>query len=210
MSKVISYETLVESFPESLRQDEDLYFLAQVVALQLFALWRDNDKIGVFNRIDDLDESMLDILAGDLNVFWYVYDAPVEYKREQIKKLFATYKYLGTRKATEDALSGICDELKFSEWYEYGGSPGYFRIEFEAKESITPEIVLKTLEKVKRESAIMEKMSLRNTGKMPHYVGMEPVFECRSQQSMAMDVDMPTILTDDGLILVDGDAILTL
>lgn len=210
MSKQLTCDTLVASFPESLKQDENLHTLAKVVAEQLAALWAENDKISIYNRIDQLDESILDILAGDFNVFWYAYNAPVEYKREQIKKLFATYRYLGTRQASEDALSGICDDPKITEWFEYGGTPGYFRIEFEAKEAITPEIVIKTLERVKRKSAIMEGISLRHTGTLQHAVGMEPVFECRSHQSMDMEIDMPTILTIGGLILVHGNAVLTL
>ncbi len=210
MSREISYDSLVDSFPESLRQDPDLEALAKATALQLIALWLDNDTIGILNRIDELDEPLLDILAADFYVFWSAFDAPADYKREQIKKLFQTYRGLGTRKATEAALSGICNSATLKEWFEYGGEPGYFRIEFEAKESITPELVLKTLERVKRESAIMDKMTLRNTGSMPHHAGLAPVTECISRQSMDLDISLPTVLTIDGLILVNGDAVLTL
>ena len=119
---------LLSSFPDSLAVDAEKYALARVIAEELQTLLGDCDKLRIYSRIDELDEDMLDILAFDFAVSWYYYNGSIEIKRAQIKSCFYVHRHLGTKASLERALSDICPGSIVEEWFEYGGTPYYFRV----------------------------------------------------------------------------------
>ena len=134
MSRTVSVENLLSSFPYSLSVGKNQNELAETTAKELLNLWKDNDLLAIYTRILELDEPLLDILAHDFKVDWYLYDGSLESKRHQIYSLFYVHRHLGTRRATERALSDICPGTFLEEWYEYGGKPYYFRVVIDVTE----------------------------------------------------------------------------
>lgn len=128
MSKAFTTENLVSTFPYAMTADEEQVALATATAEELTKLFNDNRFLALYNRIDELDETLCDILAYDYKIDWFYYDGSVESKREQIKSHFEIHRHLGTRGAVERALSDVCPGTYVEEWFEYGGDPYYFRV----------------------------------------------------------------------------------
>lgn len=138
MSNGITRENLLWTLPYALQQDKDKLALAQVIADELTALYRDNRLLALYTRIDELDEALLDILAKDFSVGWYLYDGTVEAKRAQIKSCFYVHRRLGTKSAMVTALSDLCPGSDVDEWFNYGGEPYHFRVLLDVTEQRTP------------------------------------------------------------------------
>lgn len=129
MSKYgITSKNLLHTLPDVFREDKKLFALASIVADLLSARPNEIDKVRIYSQIENLPESLLDILAYDLKVDWYGYNYNLEVKRTQIKDSFSVHRTLGTRGAVEKALRDIYPGTEVEEWFDYGGSPYYFRV----------------------------------------------------------------------------------
>lgn len=132
MSKTITKESLVSTFPIALKSDDSISALAEITA-ELFAERIDDiSLINIYSNIDSLPEAMLDILAYDFKVDWWDHDLTLEEKRKTLKDSFIVHKRLGTKEAVETAISDVYPESKVQEWWEYGGEPYWFRLLIEA------------------------------------------------------------------------------
>lgn len=138
MNNGITRENLLWTLPAALQQDEDKRAVATVVADELTTLYKDNRLLALYTRIDELDEALLDILAKDFSVSWYLYDGTVNSKRAQIKSCFYVHRRLGTKSAMITALSDLCPGSDVFEWFEYGGEPYHFRVLLDVTEQRTP------------------------------------------------------------------------
>ena len=78
--------------------------------------------------IDDLPESILDVLAVQFKVDWYDANYPLQAKRNIIKTALEVRRYYGTDWATLKAISAIYPRSEIEQWYDYGGTPGHFRV----------------------------------------------------------------------------------
>lgn len=145
MNRTVSVDNLLNAFPAPLKVDAKQNALSESTAEELIKLWKDNDLLALYTRIFELDEPLLDILAHDFKVDWYLYDGTLESKRYQIYSLFFVHKHLGTRRAIETALRDICPETIVEEWFEYNGKPYYFRVILDVTEQRTV-IYLNTIE----------------------------------------------------------------
>ncbi len=129
MSKYVTDgKSVLDTFPPTLARDDDKRKLADSIADSIAELMSDTDKAAVFTRIDDLDEPLLDILAADLKVEWYDYEGTVEEKRKTIRECIDVHRYKGTKYAVETALKGVYENVRVSEWFEYGGEPYHFKV----------------------------------------------------------------------------------
>lgn len=138
MNKAISQDALISIFPEVLKQEPSIYALAKLTAVELERLYNCNQHLKLYSIIDSLEEDLLDILAVDLKVDWYLPNATITAKREQIKTCFFVHKTIGTKAAMLAALSAICPGTLLEEWFEYGGEPYHFRITFDITNQTTP------------------------------------------------------------------------
>lgn len=128
MSNGITQENMLSVLPGVLARDDGMFSLAKLIA---WIFGADSGKVNapaVFQNISSLDEGLLDILAKDLKVDWYDYDADVATKRKQIKSNWKVRDGLGTVAAVKTALQDVWPESTVEEWFDYGGDPGYFRV----------------------------------------------------------------------------------
>ena len=128
MSKGITQDNMLSVLPGVLDRDEGMHDLAELIAWAVGERANQAEDPAIFQRIDELDEDLLDILAVDCKVDWYDYDADVETKRRQIKTNWQVRKKLGTVGAVKTALRAVWPDTTVEEWFNYGGEAGYFRV----------------------------------------------------------------------------------
>lgn len=129
MSKYVTdSKSILATFPPTLAWDDDKRKLAESISESIAQIMTDTDKAAIFTRIDDLDEPLLDILAADFNVDWYDYEGTVEEKRKTIRECIDVHRYKGTKYAVETALKSVYENVRVSEWFEYGGEPYQFKV----------------------------------------------------------------------------------
>lgn len=163
MSKDVSRENLLRAFPYALSRDSNMIALASVAADELQQLYNDCDKLTIYTNIFQLDEELLDILARDYKVDWYLYEGTVETKRSQINSSIYVHRHLGTKGALIFALSDICPGTDIEEWFEYGGKPYYFRIVLDVTEQRLPvsqDLIERIVDVVKPARAVLEDDSI--------------------------------------------------
>lgn len=124
----VTKENLLQVLPAVLADDAGMQPLGETASEALSGLWRKVDLPTIYSRIDELPESLLDILAKDFKIDWYNFDHPVETKRAVIKDSFYVHKHLGTVGAVKRALSDIWQSFSLEEWFNYGGLPYHFRV----------------------------------------------------------------------------------
>lgn len=124
--------------------------------------------LSTWDKIDSLTEEELDALAWELNAIWYRQDAPIDVKRQLIKDSRQMSRKLGTKWAVERIINTYFGDGFITEWFEYDGQPGHFRV-YSANPSITEENLqefLSILAKVKRASAHLDGIIISLTGRM--------------------------------------------
>lgn len=120
--------------------------------------------LSTWDHIDELEEQELDQLAWELNILWYDYGADIHVKRDLVKNSDLVYRQLGTKWAAESVIQSYFTKGHITEWFEYDGKPGTFRICATAQ-GITQEKIdkfISLLGKVKRASAQLEHIEIEN------------------------------------------------
>lgn len=138
MSKDLTAKNLLHVFPSALGASKNLYALASSIADELELLFSQNDLLAIYTNIYSLPEELLDILAKDFKVDWYLPNGTVKSKREQIASCFVVHHHLGTKYALKFALSDLCPGTEIQDWFEYGGDPYYFKIICDLTSQTTP------------------------------------------------------------------------
>lgn len=128
----LSKDVMMSVYPSVLNKDKLFNALGQVAAEAIGKAFIDSDKAGVYTRIDQLDEGILDILARDFNISWYDFNYSLQTKRRVIAAAFSVQRKLGTKGAMEKAICAIWPNSSVEEWFDYGGNPYYFRVLVEA------------------------------------------------------------------------------
>lgn len=126
---------LTQTFPNALQYDERMVAWAKVMAGALQNIAAGDRDVGIYYRLNELDEFMLDILAGELHIDWYDFTYDIETKREVIANSVKVHKMLGTRAAVDTVLHAIFQEdFELEEWWQYNGKPYTFRINVDVSE----------------------------------------------------------------------------
>lgn len=131
-------------------------------------------QLSTWDHIDELGDEELDGLAWELNILWYDKGASLDTKRELVKSSDMVYKRLGTKWAVENVINSYFGEGYITEWFEYSGVPGHFRV-YSSNPSLSNERLdefLSLLEKVKRASAKLDGVFISLTGQMPLCAGV--------------------------------------
>lgn len=124
---------LDQTLPPALRYDDRMVALAAALSIWLRShAGMSLSTAGIYYRIDELTEDVLDMLAYDFKIDWWDYSYTVEQKRETLKNCWNVYRMKGTKRAIEIAASAIFPDTEVVEWFEYGGRPYFFRLRIDA------------------------------------------------------------------------------
>lgn len=138
MNEQVTYDSLMRVLPDVLKKAPSMLPLGQTAATFLELAAGNTELSAIYDRIEELPESLLDLLANDFGVVWYDADQDLETKRRVIKESFYVHRHLGTVGATRKALSAVWPNSDVEEWFEYGGDPYYFRVLVNAGDSQQP------------------------------------------------------------------------
>lgn len=132
------------------------------------------DRAHTYSTIDTLDGKLLDILAAELRTPQYSETFPVATKRSMVKGTLAYYATAGTKAALETVCRDIFGSAEVKEWYEYGGQPGYFRIETDNPYVTDANVneFIAVAEGVKRLSSWLDGVELVLTAKQEVFAGL--------------------------------------
>ena len=160
--------------PEFMRSDKAVQGLSVGLDIIIPQAAESVKKLSTWDQIDKLSEQELDDLAWELNILWYDANASVAVKREIVKNSDKVFRHLGTKWAVENVINTYFGEGYISEWWEYGGEPGRFRV-YSTNPSLTQERItefLHLLNKVKRASAKLDGVYIEITCQMPLAAGV--------------------------------------
>lgn len=119
---------LVDTLPYALSEDEKQVALAKATAEEIIELINNLDLLTIYNRIDTLDEDLLDILAQDFKIDWWDTSGTIAEKRQALKRHWQIHRILGTPEALKLAFASIYDSATLKAWNEYGGRPYHFKL----------------------------------------------------------------------------------
>ena len=158
----------IKLLPEFMRDDEAVKGLSAWLDRLIPELVDKFKTLPTWDSIDTMSEAELDDLAWELNLPWYKADAPIGTKRELIRSANDVHSTTGTKAAVENIIQTYFGDGKVLEWFEYGGQPGYFRVE-----STNPTVnnermteFLHLLSQVKRASSKLESIEINLSSRM--------------------------------------------
>lgn len=164
----------VRLLPQFMRDDDAVKGLAAGIDAIIPKLAASLSLLPTWDCIDYLPEDELDALAQELNILWYSSSADIGTKRELIKNSDRVYAHLGTKWAVENVIQAYFGDGYVREWYEYGGTPGTFRV-YSGNPTVTGERLaefINVLNKVKRHSAKLDGVYITLSGDMALSAGV--------------------------------------
>ncbi len=119
----------------------------------------ENIKYLVFlDRIDEMSEEELDIVAEEMHIDFYDYTLSIDKKREACKSSFAIHSIKGTPSAIKKILNMFFKDSKLQQWYEYDGTPGRFKVQVKGVAPYNLSEITEKIENSKKKSQHLEKL----------------------------------------------------
>ncbi len=160
--KMISYYDgqLIDIMPGNITKKPEVKALSYALQQACRILFQYSQRLYLYDNLDEQPEEVIDLLASELRTQFYQSTLSLDVKRQLVKNTLIWYTTAGTPQAVEEFVNVLYGTVgKITEWFEYGGSPGYFRIYVKNLEDINPQKhknFEKTLYKVKRLSAHLD------------------------------------------------------
>jgi len=133
-----SVTNFMGQLPRVLDDDTRMHALAYAIAKALGVHLNEIPLAEIYTRIDELPESLLDLLAYDFKIDWYNFDYPIAAKRNTVKTNYYVHRHLGTIGAVKAAILDVYPRSTVEEWFDYDGDPFCFRVVLEAGYPIIP------------------------------------------------------------------------
>lgn len=122
-------------------------------------------QLGIYYRIDALNEATLDYLALELRSMYYSEDLPIDQKRTIVRNTILWYMKAGTTSAVEEMLTVIFGGGSVTEWYNTTGlDAGEFTVEADVLQAGSSADMISSLRsilyKVKNERSHLGKITV--------------------------------------------------
>lgn len=137
MIKDLTSVSLLDILPSNLLEDPQVSAAARALDAELQAVTRATAETLHLPRLDELPETVVDLLAWQWHVdFYEPLGLDIATKRRLVKESIAWHRTKGTPAAVEKMLKAVWGSAHIEEWFEYGGSPGCFRVDIATTETI--------------------------------------------------------------------------
>ena len=114
--------------PLNITQDEQVSSLITAIDPELRSVSRASLEPLIMARIDELPETVLDLLAWQLHADFYDLAATVPMKREAVKGSLLWHMHKGTVWAIREALKQLDISAEFVHWHDVNGIPYTFSL----------------------------------------------------------------------------------
>jgi hypothetical protein len=163
----------------------------------------DNIKYLVFlDRVCDFSAEECDTAAKELHIDWYDGKMSLAEKRKSCEDSFLLHATFGTPGSVQDVLDIFFSGARLSEWWEYSGTPGHYKIKVDGVIPKNLTSINKKIEHIKKKSQILDEFRFISNiiGKMNTKSGISHGFSIWIKQSeYNMDVDSSAMYTKSGL-----------
>lgn len=156
---------------KAMQQDQTTKAMSVALNPTFSAIALEIRKCLLLARVEELTEEELDELAWELKINWYDATAAVEIKRALVKNSDKVHMYLGTPYAVETVIQDYFGDGYVQEWFEYGGSPGMFKV-ITNNVSVSDELAnqfIKVLDSVKNKRSHLEQIIIALSGELNNY-----------------------------------------
>ena len=115
--------------PDSLLKDENTKYIMEAIDYVIRKIWVENkDKYRLFSRLDNMNDKEVELMLWEMHVDYIDENLSKKQKIDLIKESLLNHMIKGTPAAVENVCSIIFGNAKVTEWFEYKGDPGYFRV----------------------------------------------------------------------------------
>lgn len=138
MNNLSDNSIMFDILPSSLSNDETISALSVAIGTELKAITQSINDILFYPNIENLSEELVDLLAEQFQVKFYdIFGLDLDKKRLLVKNSIMYNKRKGTKGVLQDMLKTLYDGVvEVEEWFDYGGSPFYFKIKIRMSKSI--------------------------------------------------------------------------
>ena len=169
---------IIDILPEAFTSDPKNIALGYALQRAIQRLIGYSRTTSVYSTIETADDSVLDMLAAELDTQYYDVNLDIAAKRKLVENTLVRYGKAGTPAAVEELISSVFGEGRVEEWFDYGGAPFYFKVYTDAM--FTEDMISKfdnMLENVKNtrsklETIVGEKILKQNT---PVLIGSDQI-----------------------------------
>lgn len=160
--------------PQILKNDKTLKPVLQVIDILIIKHLISNRKFLFFlERIDNMSEFELDMLAKELSVDFYDSTFSIEQKRELCKQSFSIHSIKGTNKAVQKLMKVFYTDSRIIEFPNFNGENGTFKLEIFGTSKDNIKVLLKQVENVKKKSQHLKGLIFRSNIKDKLYTRAE-------------------------------------
>lgn len=153
---------LIDIWPE---KDPEVKALSYALQQQFIALKEHADQMQCFSNVEELNETVLDYLAIELQAMYYEQSMSLDKKREIIKNTIKWHIYAGTPAAVSEMVNVIFGTGRVVEWFDFENPeeriPGTFDIITDA--GFSKDLIArfnKTIKKVKNARSHLRKVNI--------------------------------------------------
>jgi phage tail P2-like protein len=166
--KTIYEENLKKLAPKIIKDDVILEVIQVIIDKHI----NQNIKFLVFlDRIDEMNEKELDLIANELHVDFFDYTMTIEEKRKSCKKSFEIHAIKGTVGAVKEVLDLFFPTAEVKQFYEYDGIPGRFKINITGTVPANVNKIVERIEDSKKKSQHLEGLSFYSNHIQLYYDG---------------------------------------
>lgn len=97
-------------------------------------------KVRIWQNLDNVDASLLDIIAAEISCPFYQMAETETEKRKLIQTAYEYNSKIGTVEAVQKLVEAAFGTGTVQEWFEYGGEDFYFRVNIGEGNELSPEM----------------------------------------------------------------------
>lgn len=120
---------LISVLPNFIKSDVDVQAVSYAYKMGMRKLLNYSLLSQLYGNVDNLPESILDLLALELRSQYYDESMDINIKRNIIRSSLAWYAKGGTVSAVQEMVQTVFGEGKVVEWFDFSGEPGTFFVE---------------------------------------------------------------------------------